>query len=69
MKKRTYKAIKVQNLVFEKLVERIGEQRCVIGIDVAKEDLHAGIGGPEGQTYCIVKWKHPLETVSFLELI
>jgi transposase len=69
MKKRTYKAIKVQNLVFEKLVEQIGEQRCVIGIDVAKEDLYAGIGGPEGQTYCIVKWKHPFETVSFLELV
>jgi hypothetical protein len=69
MKKRTYKAIKVQNNSLEKLVEQVGQQRCLLGIDVAKEDLYAGIGGPEGQSYCIVKWKHPFETASFLELV
>ncbi len=46
MKRRTYRAVKVQNISAAELWQKLDDGRCIIGIDVAKEDLYAGVGGP-----------------------
>lgn len=70
MKKRTYRSVKVQEIKLEKLIcELSGQQTCILGIDVAKEDFYAGVGGADGLIKKIIKWKHPVETEDFLRLV
>ena len=70
MKKRTYRSVKVQDIKLEKLVCGLDRQQpCIIGIDVAKEDFYAGLGGADGLVKQVIKWKHPQQTRDFLGLI
>lgn len=70
MKKRTYRSIKVQDIKLEKLICDLDHQQpCILGVDVAKEDFYAGLGGADGLVKKVIKWKHPGETKDFLRLV
>jgi transposase len=70
MKKRSYRAVKVQDINAEKIARSIDRtQPCILGIDVAKEDFYAGVGGADGRAKHFIKWKHPVETRDFLRLV
>ena len=69
MKKRVYRATKVKNLNLEKLQEQVKDRKIVLAIDVAKEDFFAVIVGNDQQVYATIKWKHPVESHFFLNVI
>lgn len=68
-KKRIYRAVSVNELGAAKVEERLnGHCRCV-AIDVAKEDMFAVFVKEDGQVAITVKWKHPVESRRFIELV
>ena len=69
MKKRSYRATEVKKLNIEKLILSIGEQRVVFGIDVAKTDFYCSVMDEKRKVHVTVKWKHPVETESFVSLV
>ena len=69
MKKRIYRATKVKKLNLEKLQEQVDGREIVLAVDVAKEDFFAVIVGNDQQVYATIKWKHPVESHFFLNVI
>lgn len=69
MKKRIYRATKVKKLKLDKLQKQVEGRRIILAVDVAKEDFVAVIMGSEQQVYSTIKWKHPVESCFFINLI
>lgn len=68
MSKRKYRATKIQEVASAKL-EALTDERVILAIDVAKEDFYAAIVDGQGHVHEIVKWLHPAESRSFLQLV
>lgn len=70
MSKRKYRAVSIKQIHFEQLAAWAGAHgRVVVAIDVAKEDFFAALTDEKAAVETIVKWKHPPESESFLQLI
>ena len=69
MTKSRYRAVSVKKIDLCRLKESLGNRRCVVGIDVAKEDFFAAVADGEQKVHMIVKWKHPEQSVEFLDLV
>lgn len=69
MSKRKYRATKIQDVDRAKLKAELETSRIVVAIDVAKEDFYAAIVDETGRTHVIVKWVHPTESQSFIDLV
>lgn len=69
MKKKAYKAIKVNKLNMERLSSQVFEKEIVVGIDVAKEDFFCNLMSSDRESICTIKWKHPIESRTLLDLI
>ncbi len=69
MKKRIYRATKVKGLNWGKLQDQVAGRNIVLAVDVAKEDFFAVIVGNDQQVYATLKWKHPVETPFFLDIV
>ncbi len=70
MKKRVYRAEKLEKVNIEKLSAEIVGQRIVFGIDVAKEDFYGALMNEHCEVVKIIKWKSPWQVrdlVAFLK--
>ncbi len=63
MKKRPYRATRVNDLDVQALQSRLKDQRVIVGVDVAKVDFVATLMNDQGENIVTVKWKHPEETM------
>ena len=68
MNKRAYRATSVNDVNVGQLSSAVGPMRVVIGIDVAKSDFKAAVMNGEREVLITIKWKHPKQTQSLLEL-
>ena len=67
MGKRTYRAVEIKAVVPAVVKEKCG-QRVIVAIDVAKELQFAALSTDQGEVVRTIKWSHPAETRSFVEL-
>ena len=65
---RRYQATPVKKLRLEGLLESAGQDRVVVGTDIAKEDMFAAFEVESGAVVT-VRWKHPDETLMFVEVL
>lgn len=66
--KRTYRSVDVEKVSVERLLPRL-EKRVVVAIDVAKEGMVAGLADGSGKTRELVRFSHPRQTITFVELL
>jgi transposase len=69
MKKRPYRAQQVNSVDAVEIHQRLGGQRLVVGVDVAKVDFVATLMTERGENMATIKWKHPTETGAFVQLL
>lgn len=69
MRKRTYRAVNVKDVDFEKLAGVVEGLRIAVGVDVAKEDFFAVLMDEKRHSLLTLKWKHPVETRRFVALL
>lgn len=69
MGKRKYRAVWVKDVHASRLMEGLGDGRCVVSIDVAKEDFFAAVMDQSQTVHVTVKWKHPSQSPAFVELV
>jgi len=69
MKKRIYRATHVKELNVERLCGELADGCVVVGVDVAKEDMVAGLMDGRVQVVATVKWRHPEQSQLFMEVL
>lgn len=69
MKKDTYRSIHFNELDLQNQEGTFRNRELVVGLDVAKHEMYAGLGTPEGEVKRIVYWKHPQESRSWMGTI
>jgi transposase len=62
MKKRNYRAQKVNEIQWEAVAQRVQDKAMVLAIDVAKVEQYGVLMDRERQVVITVKWEHPTET-------
>lgn len=67
-RKRTYRSVDVEKVSVERLLPRL-EKRVVVAVDVAKERMVAGLADGSGKTLELVRFSHPRQTMTFVELL
>lgn len=67
--KRTYRAVNVHNVVGSSLLALLPATVVLVGLDVAKFELAAAFAGPDGLCQFLVRFKHPGQTLLFLDLL
>jgi transposase len=69
-KKIQYRAVDVQELSLQKVLEKFAENtRIVVGVDVAKRKFLAALCDSQGEPVVIVRFEHPTQTVVFADLL
>jgi transposase len=68
MAKRKYRAIQVKDVSASRLKESLSG-RCVVAIDVAKEDFFAAVMDESREVRVTVKWKHPEQSGEFVRFV
>jgi len=69
-KKIQYRAVDVQQLSLENVLERFDKNaRVVVGVDVAKRRFLAALCDSLGEPQMIVRFEHPVQTVDFVSLL
>jgi hypothetical protein len=69
MKKRTYRAVEVKKVDWERLAESLAGKELVVGADVGKEVCFASLRGEGRDVLVTVKWKSPWEDRGFVEFL
>lgn len=67
MKKRNYRAQKVNEIQWEAVAQRVQDKAMVGAIDVAKVEQYGVLMDRERQVVITVKWEHPTETPELLK--
>jgi hypothetical protein len=67
MKKRSYRAQKINEVRWEGVADRVKERALVWAIDVAKIEQCGELRDSEREVMVTVKWAHPAETPALLE--
>jgi hypothetical protein len=67
MKKRSYRAQKVNEVRWEGVADRVKERAVVWAIDVAKIEQYGILMDSKREVMVTVKWAHPAETPALLE--
>ncbi|MFH0343932.1 MAG: transposase [Chromatiales bacterium] len=67
MKKRNYRAQKVNEIRWEEVGDRVKERTVVWAIDVAKVEQYGVLMDSDREVIVTVKWAHPVETPMLLE--
>jgi transposase len=67
MKKRNYRAQKVNEIQWEEIAQGIKDKAMVLAIDVAKVEQYGVLMDSERQAVVTVKWEHPTETPELLK--
>ena len=69
-KKIQYRAVDVQQLSLETLLERFEpSSRVVIGVDVAKRKFLAALSDAQDEVCWVVRFEHPAQTMAFVDLL
>jgi hypothetical protein len=67
MKKRSYRAQKINEVRWEGVADRVKERAVVWAIDAAKVEQCGELRDSEWEVMVTVKWAHPAETPALLE--
>jgi len=67
MKKRSYRAQKVNEVRWEEVAERVKDKAVVWAIDVAKVEQYGVLMDSERQVVVTLRWAHPAETPTALD--
>jgi transposase len=67
MKKRSYRAQKVNEVRWEELADRIKDKAMVWAMDVAKVEQYGALMDSERQVVVTLRWAHPAETPTVLD--
>ena len=67
MKKRSYRAQKVNEVRWEEVADRVKDKAVVWAVDVAKVEQYGVLMDSEREVVVTVKWAHPAETPTLLE--
>jgi transposase len=67
MKKRSYRAQKVNQIEWEEMARSVQDKAMVLAIDVAKVEQYGVLMDSERQAVVTVKWDHPAETPELLK--
>jgi transposase len=67
MKKRSYRAQKVNEVRWEEVADRVKEQTVVWAVDVAKVEQFGVLMDSEREVVVTLRWAHPAETPGLLE--
>lgn len=67
MKKRTYRAQKVNEINWEKLGEKAQDKELVLAIDVAKAEQYGALMDADREVLVTVKWHHPGQSPELIE--
>jgi transposase len=67
MKKRSYRAQKVNQIEWEELAQSVQDKAMVLAIAVAKVEQYGVLMDSDRQAVVTVKWEHPAETPELLE--
>lgn len=59
MKNHTYGSVDINELDVEKHRRTFEDDELVVGVDVAKHEMYAGLGDATGEVHRIVRWSHP----------
>lgn len=68
MRKRNFKACRIQEVNVEAVLAACAGSKVFVGVDVAKEDQYAAVTDESGDVRAVVRWKHPEETPRFVDL-
>lgn len=69
MKKRAYRSVDISRVNMDRLSEKVKGKRIAVGMDVAKEDYYACLMDEQREAVITTKWKHPLHSRAFVNLI
>ena len=69
MKKRAYKSKNINLKVIEELIEKTKGREVTVGIDIAKTEQYAAFRVDRQDVLLTVRWNHPVQTPSFVELL
>lgn len=69
MKKRTYRAVPIQRVSAEQLAEIVGEDKAIVGVDLAKKKIYASFADAAGCVGRIVRFEHPAQTMEFVQRV
>ena len=67
MKKRSYRAQKVNEVRWEEVADRVKDKAVVWAIDVAKVEQFGVLMDSERQVVVTLRWAHPAETPTVLD--
>jgi transposase len=67
MKKRNYRAQKVNQIEWEEIAQSVQDKAMVLAIDVAKMEQYGVLMDSERQAVVTMKWDHPAETPELLK--
>ena len=69
MKKRAYRSVDISMVNVESLSKKVKGKRIAVGTDVAKEDYYACLMDEQREVVITTRWKHPLHSRTFVNLI
>ena len=67
--KRPCRAVEVNKVSVDSLLERSESERLVVAIDVAKEKMVAAVMDEEEEVLVTVKWSHPAKSKAFYDFV
>ena len=67
MKKHSYRQTDVNKIDWTALKSKTEGRGVMFCVDVAKQNFAGVLASLEGETVCVVKWKHPQETAWLVE--
>jgi transposase len=69
VKKISYRTVGVETVDVARLVSKVGSDRCIVAIDIAKEAMVAGFANTLGECQALVRFSHPKQTLVFIALL
>jgi hypothetical protein len=67
MKKRSYRAQKVNQIRWEEMAQSVQGKAMVLAIDVAKVEQYGVLMDSERRAVVTVKWEHPTQTPELIQ--
>lgn len=69
MRKRAYKSKKINSGVEKELIAKTEDCEVTVGIDIAKTEQYAAFRVDRDEVAVTLRWSHPKETTTFVELL
>lgn len=66
MAKRPYRAVPIQRISHERVLEAVGDGKAIVGVDLAKKKIVASFADERGHVGLTVRFDHPKQTMDFV---